>query len=122
MLLNRQSIDFHSAEIEMRCFCDIYFCFRFVVMLYFFIIINLITFATFALDKWKAVKHKRRISEFSLLSLSFIGGTLGAVLGMLILRHKVSKKSFLWKIGFIIFFQILLGFLYQFVLSSFRMC
>jgi uncharacterized membrane protein YsdA (DUF1294 family) len=43
-------------------------------------------------------------------------------LGMLVFRHKVSKKSFLWKIGFIVFFQILLGFLYQFVLSSFRIC
>lgn len=122
MLLNIQSINFYSAEIAMRYFCDIYFCFRFVVMLYFFIIINLITFITFALDKWKAVKHKKRISEFSLLSLSFIGGTAGSVLGMLVFRHKVSKKSFLWKIGFIVFFQILLGFLYQFVLSSFRMC
>lgn len=122
MLLNRQSINFYSAEIGMRYFCDIYFCFRFVVMLYFFIVINLITFITFALDKWKAVKHKRRISEFSLLSLSFIGGTAGAVLGMLVFRHNVLKKSFLWKTGFIIFFQILLGFLSQFVLFSFRMC
>ncbi|MCY0978658.1 DUF1294 domain-containing protein [Chryseobacterium wangxinyae] len=75
-------------------------------MLYFIIVINLITFFTFSLDKWKAVKNRRRISEFSLLILTFIGGTIGAVLAMVIFRHKVSKTNFLLKIGLIILAQI----------------
>ncbi|WP_300351077.1 DUF1294 domain-containing protein [Chryseobacterium sp.] len=77
-------------------------------MLYLLLFINLITFTTFALDKWKAVKHKRRISELSLYIMTFLGGTLGAILGILIFRHKISKKSFLLKIGLIILLQILI--------------
>jgi len=67
---------------------------------------NLIAFTVFGLDKWKATRHKRRISEFSLLILTFLGGAVGAVLAMMIFRHKVSKKSFLWKFGVIILVQI----------------
>jgi len=77
-------------------------------MLYLLLIINLITFTTFALDKWKATQHKRRTSEFSLLTLTFIGGTVGAVLAMLIFRHKVSKKSFLLKLCGIMVLQIII--------------
>jgi uncharacterized membrane protein YsdA (DUF1294 family) len=76
-------------------------------MFYSLLIINLITFTTFALDKWKATQHKRRISEFSLLTLTFIGGTVGAILAMLIFRHKVSKKNFLLKLCGIILLQII---------------
>ncbi|REC53657.1 DUF1294 domain-containing protein [Chryseobacterium piscium] len=77
-------------------------------MLYVFLIMNLIAFTVFGLDKWKATHHKRRFSEFSLLILTFLGGTVGAILAMMIFRHKVSKKSFLWKFGIIILIQILL--------------
>ena len=77
-------------------------------MLYLLLIINLITFVVYALDKWKAAKHKRRISEFNLLILSFFGGTVGAVSAMLIFRHKISKKSFLWKFGLIALLQIII--------------
>ncbi|MCX8533952.1 DUF1294 domain-containing protein [Chryseobacterium luquanense] len=77
-------------------------------MLYLLLIINLLTFIIFTLDKWKATQHKRRISEFSLLTLTFIGGTVGAVLAMLIFRHKVSKKSFLLKLCGIIIIQIII--------------
>ncbi|WP_066677709.1 MULTISPECIES: DUF1294 domain-containing protein [unclassified Chryseobacterium] len=75
-------------------------------MLYVFLIMNLIAFTIFGVDKWKATQHKRRISEFSLLILTFFGGTVGAILAMMIFRHKVSKKSFLWKFGIIILIQI----------------
>ncbi|KFE98076.1 hypothetical protein IX39_16915 [Chryseobacterium formosense] len=77
-------------------------------MLYFLLIINLITFIIFSLDKWKATKHKRRISEFNLLILTFFGGTAGAISAMLIFRHKISKRSFLWKFFGIILLQILI--------------
>ncbi|UFH31792.1 DUF1294 domain-containing protein [Chryseobacterium sp. C-71] len=77
-------------------------------MFYLLLIINLITFITFAFDKWKATQHRRRISEFSLLTLTFIGGTVGAVVAMLVFRHKVSKKSFLLKLCGIIVLQIII--------------
>ncbi|MCX8523131.1 DUF1294 domain-containing protein [Chryseobacterium formosus] len=77
-------------------------------MLYLLLIINIIAFITFAWDKWKAVKHKRRISEAFLFTLIFLGGTIGAILGMLIFRHKISKRSFLIKTALIILLQLLI--------------
>lgn len=77
-------------------------------MIYLFILSTLITFTTYGIDKYRAVKHKRRISEFFLLSLTFLGGTVGALLAMVIFRHKVSKKSFLFKLGLVIVLQVFL--------------
>jgi len=81
---------------------------KFVLMIYIFITINLLSFIIFGLDKKKAVKHQRRISENALLFITFFGGTIGAVLGMLIFRHKISKKSFLLKFGLVVVIQIIL--------------
>jgi len=100
----RKTLD--GRDNEGSIFFSIIFCIRFVVMLYVLLITNLIAFVTFAVDKWKAVKHKRRISESSLLTVTFFGGTFGAVSAMLIFRHKVSKKSFLWKLGLILIVQL----------------
>lgn len=74
----------------------------------FFLALNLIVFAIFGYDKFLAKNHKRRISENTLLSITFFGGTIGALLGMIIFRHKISKKSFLLKFGLIVIFQVLL--------------
>ena len=57
-------------------------------------IINIITFLAFAIDKINAVKGKRRIRIVTLLGLSFIGGSLGALLGMYTLRHKTKVNYF----------------------------
>ncbi|SEW10150.1 Uncharacterized membrane protein YsdA, DUF1294 family [Chryseobacterium wanjuense] len=83
------------------------------MMFYLLLITNLITFATFAIDKWKAVKHKRRISELFLLTLTFLGGTVGAVLAMLIFKHKISKKSFLLKFVLIVSIQLIIIYFFQ---------
>ncbi|MDV7699326.1 DUF1294 domain-containing protein [Chryseobacterium soli] len=69
------------------------------------IFINIVCFAIFGLDKRKAVKHQQRISEKTLLILTFFGGTIGAILGMLVFRHKISKKSFLLKWGLVVLIQ-----------------
>ncbi|WP_326983926.1 DUF1294 domain-containing protein [Chryseobacterium sp. MYb264] len=75
-------------------------------MVYVLLIVNLIAFTVYGLDKWKAVKHKRRISESFLLTITFLGGTVGALVAMLMFRHKVSKKSFLWKFGLVLIVQL----------------
>ncbi|MGJ8530430.1 DUF1294 domain-containing protein [Maritalea sp.] len=51
-------------------------------------------FGAFALDKHFAEKHMRRISERSLLTLAMLGGTIGAIAGQHILRHKTYKQPF----------------------------
>jgi uncharacterized membrane protein YsdA (DUF1294 family) len=73
--------------------------------------VNLITLILFGVDKFLAIKNKRRVAEKDLLVFSLLGGATGGLLGMIIFNHKISKKSFLWKIavvfvlniGFVIF-------------------
>ncbi len=58
------------------------------------LIINVITFIAYGIDKQKAKNKQRRISEKALITLSFIGGSLGAYLGMIIFHHKTKKTKF----------------------------
>jgi uncharacterized membrane protein YsdA (DUF1294 family) len=85
-------------------------------MFYGIAVISIITFIIFGIDKRKAVKHQRRIPESTLLSLTFLGGTIGALLGMLVFRHKISKRSFLLKFSGIVVIQIMLVYLYKKIL------
>lgn len=82
-------------------------------MIYVFLIINLFSGIMFGLDKRKAVLHRRRIPETTLLGISFLGGSIGAILAMLIFRHKISKTSFLLKFGFIVLIQVALIYFFE---------
>lgn len=64
----------------------------------FLMIINIASFIMMALDKQKAKKKKRRISEFMFLILSVLGGFIGIFLGSSVFRHKTIKRSFQLKI------------------------
>ena len=55
---------------------------------------NVITFLMYGIDKAKAKKDKRRISEKALLLVALIMGALGALLGMIVFRHKTQKAKF----------------------------
>ena len=57
------------------------------------LIINIITFIIYGIDKYKSIKHKYRISESTLIILPILGGALGAFLGMIIFHHKTKKKK-----------------------------
>ena len=70
--------------------------------------INLFTYIVFYVDKKKAQKGKRRISEKELLQLSLIGGIIGALFAMKNFRHKTQKKSFYNKIYSILLLYICL--------------
>ena len=61
---------------------------------YLFLLINIITFLAYGLDKLKAVKKWWRIPEWVLLGLAVAGGAVGAYLGMLVFRHKTLKPLF----------------------------
>lgn len=80
------------------------------------IIVNLITFLVFALDKRRANKDRRRIPERQLHTLTLIGGTLGAWFAMVKLRHKIKKFSFLIVTILITLLQGFLTYLYFFYL------
>lgn len=59
------------------------------------LVVNLITFLTFAWDKRRAENNKRRIPEKQLHTLTLIGGSIGAWFAIFRLRHKNRKFSFL---------------------------
>ena len=56
--------------------------------------INVLEFVAFAWDKHCARKGMWRISESTLLLLALIGGSVGAIAGQRILRHKTRKEPF----------------------------
>ena len=63
-------------------------------LMYYLIAVNLITWAAYGVDKWKAKRGKWRIQERTLLVLALIGGSAGALAGMLMFRHKTRKAKF----------------------------
>lgn len=77
-------------------------------LIYFFAI-NLISVLVCALDKHYAKTHKRRISESSLFTLCFLGGSVGMYLTMKAIRHKTLHKRFIIGIPLIILLQIAVG-------------
>ena len=58
------------------------------------IIINLITFIVFGVDKRAAIKKRSRIRVSTLLTFSFVGGSLGGLIAMYLFRHKTKKLQF----------------------------
>ena len=80
-------------------------------LLYYLIVINILTFAVYGIDKWKAKQGSWRISEETLLMLAVIGGTIGALLGMQVWRHKTMHKKFKYGLPLILLAQIALIYL-----------
>ena len=77
------------------------------VLLYYLIVINVVTFLVYGIDKWrstsgrllptgrkKAKQGSWRISEATLLVLAIIGGSIGALLGM-----KVWHREYCLSLG-----------------------
>ncbi|MFZ2189380.1 MAG: DUF1294 domain-containing protein [Candidatus Magasanikiibacteriota bacterium] len=79
------------------------------IILIYFLVINIITFFYFGLDKIKSqIPGKSRTSEKTLWILSLVGGSVGALLGMHFFRHKTKKISFQAVLALILAGQILL--------------
>lgn len=55
---------------------------------------NIITFFTMAIDKYKSMHGKWRISEQALLTAAFAMGGLGSIIGSFVFRHKTKKLKF----------------------------
>ena len=70
------------------------------------VIINVITFVIFGVDKYKAIRQEWRIRESTLLGLALIGGSIGGWLAMYIFHHKTKKVKFFVGIPVILAIQI----------------
>ena len=57
-------------------------------------IINVLSFLFMLVDKRKAIKNAWRIPERTLLSLCALGGSLGGLLAMKLVRHKTKHLRF----------------------------
>lgn len=64
------------------------------MMISYLMIVNIIGMFICWLDKYKAIKHKYRISEKFLLLICLMGGCFGFILGMIINNHKTKKIKF----------------------------
>lgn len=66
---------------------------KYVVILY-LVVVNIVTFYIYGLDKKWAKQKKRRIPEKVLIEAAVIGGSIGALAGMKAFRHKIRKPKF----------------------------
>lgn len=82
ILLNKKTINFNPELLNNKFF------------LIYLILINLITFLIFYLDKQRAIKNKWRFKITSLLSLCLLGGEIGAISSMYIFNHKTNVNYF----------------------------
>jgi uncharacterized membrane protein YsdA (DUF1294 family) len=76
------------------------------LLLYYLLAVNLLTFATYGIDKYKARHARWRVREASLLLLAALGGSIGALLGMYLFRHKTQHKKFRYGVPLILLAQV----------------
>ena len=62
-------------------------------------VMSVFTFLLYGIDKWKAKREKWRIKEKTLLISSVFFGSVGALLGMKVFRHK-TKHTYFWVINY----------------------
>ncbi|MCD7733055.1 MAG: DUF1294 domain-containing protein [Oscillospiraceae bacterium] len=74
----------------------------FFVLMYlgYLLLMSLVVFVMYGIDKRRAKRGEWRISEKALLTLGVIGGAAGALLGMHLFRHK-TKHWYFWAINII---------------------
>lgn len=78
----------------------------FYVILIYLQLVNLTAFAAFGVDKWKARRNRWRIPEAALMTLAVIGGSIGALAGMYLFRHKTRHHKFTIGVPAILILQV----------------
>ena len=77
-------------------------------LLYYLIVINVVTFLVYGIDKWKAKHRQWRIPEATLFALAIFGGSLGSVIGMYSFRHKTKHWYFVYGLPAILALQLII--------------
>ena len=81
-------------------------------------VINLVTFIVYGIDKSKAKKHLWRIPEATLIGLALMGGSVGAFLGMKFFHHKTKHIKFYVGVPAIFITEIVIAIILQIIISS----
>lgn len=80
------------------------------LLILYILVINVITLVAFGIDKIAAIEHDSRIKIVTLLGLAFVGGSIGALIGMYAFRHKIRKDYFAVGVPLIIVMQVVILF------------
>ena len=68
-------------------------------LIFIFLLLNVVSFFLFGIDKFLSRRGMRRISEKRLLMSAWAGGSIGAIAGQKLFRHKTEKfRTILWVI------------------------
>jgi len=79
-------------------------------ILIYIVIINLFSYVLFYIDKKKAKKDKWRIKESTLHLSSFLGGSVGSIIAMILFHHKTKKLKFCIITFLALVFNIYIGY------------
>ena len=73
------------------------------------LIINLLSFLSMGIDKWKAKRGAWIIPEQTLISLVLLGGGIGGIIGMYLFKHKTKKPRFYIGFPVILILEIIIS-------------
>lgn len=76
------------------------------IFIVYLIVVNIIAFVMYGMDKKKAIKREYRIPEKTLIGIAVIGGSVGAYMGMQTFRHKTLHIKFTVGVPLIFFVQL----------------
>ena len=78
-------------------------------LIVYLVLINLAAAALMGIDKRRGRRHVWRIPEKTLFLSAILGGSVGAILGMLLFRHKTKHMSFVVGMPVILLIQLVIA-------------
>ena len=80
------------------------------ILLIYLAVVNILTIIVFGVDKMNAKSNRQRVRFVTLLGLAFIGGSVGALIGMYVFHHKTKKAYFTVGVPLILLMQVVVLF------------
>ena len=80
------------------------------ILLIYLAVVNILTIIVFGVDKMNAKSNRQRVRIVTLLGLAFIGGSVGALIGMYGFHHKTKKAYFAVGVPLILLMQVVVLF------------
>ncbi len=77
-----------------------------MLLVIYLVILNVTGFVVFAWDKRASIRGDWRVPEDRMLAIAFLGGSIGAKIGQMLLRHKTRKEPFRQQLNGILAVQI----------------
>ena len=77
-----------------------------VVLITYFLLVNLLGFYAMYNDKLRAKKRAFRIPEATLFTIALMGGSVGSIIGMQWFRHKTKHWYFKFGMPLILILQL----------------